>query len=253
MPGGAIHVLILGGTSEATQLARALAEQPGVEPRLSLAGRTRVPAEQPVPWRTGGFGGVAGLAAYLDEYAVDALVDATHPFAARITANAAAAVERTGTPLAVLRRPAWEPVNGDDWRLVPDLDAAAAALRGLGERVLITTGRDLAPFEAVPDKHYIVRTIDPPEPLPDLPRVTYLQSRGPFRRADEAALLADYGINALVTKNAGGDATRAKLDAAREQGVPVVMIQRPALPEAVRVFHDVAGVQHWLGALNAEP
>ena len=251
MLGGAIHVLILGGTSEATQLARALAEQPGVEPRLSLAGRTRMPAEQPVPWRTGGFGGVDGLAAYLNEHAVDALVDATHPFAARITANAAAAAERTGTPLTVLRRPAWEPVAGDDWHMVPDLDAAAAALPGLGERVLITTGRDLAPFEAVPDKSYIVRTIDPPEPLPDLPRVTYLQSRGPFRRDDEAALLAEYGVDALVTKNAGGDATRAKLDAAREHGVPVVMIQRPALPDAVRVFNDVAGVQDWLRSPNA--
>ena len=242
-----MQVLILAGTSEATALAQLIEDHPLLSGTLSLAGRTRQPAPTALPQRQGGFGGPAGLADYLREHAFDALVDATHPFAARISANAAQAAAQAGLPLAALVRPPWEAGAADHWIGVASVADAAEALRPLGRNVLVTTGRqELAPYERVPDKHYVIRTIDPPEPPPDLPHATYVQERGPFAPEAEAALMAQHGIEVLVSKNSGGTATRAKLDAARERGIPVVMVERPARPEGVPVFHEPSAVMQWL-------
>ncbi|KPV39065.1 cobalt-precorrin-6X reductase [Thiohalorhabdus denitrificans] len=247
-----MQVLILAGTTEATALARLLEGHPRLDGTVSLAGRTARPARSNLPQRTGGFGGVAGLADYLRTNRMEAVVDATHPFAARISTNAAAAARQAGVPLAALERPPWEPTAGDHWIPVADLDAAAEALHTLGHRVLVTTGRqELAPYERAPDKHYVIRTIDPPEPPPALPDAAYIQDRGPFDRDAEAALMDEHGIEVLVTKNSGGDATRGKLDAARERGIPVIMVERPARPEGVPVHHDPAAALQWLEDLAA--
>jgi len=242
-----MKVLILAGTTEATALAHQLEDHPHLAATLSLAGRTQRPTRTALPYRTGGFGGAEGLADYLRSEGIGALVDATHPFAAGISANAAVAAEQAGVPVMALERPPWTPQAGDRWFPVADLDAAADALRPLGYRVLVTTGRQhLSPYARVPDKHYVIRTIDPPEPPPDLPDAVFLQQRGPFDAASEAALMAEHGIEVLVTKNSGGDATRGKLDAARERGIPVVMVERPARPAGVPVNHDPATVLRWL-------
>ncbi len=245
-----MRVLILAGTTEATALARRLEGHPVLAGTLSLAGRTERPARAELPVRRGGFGGVEGLAAYLRDEGIGALVDATHPFAVRISANAAAAARRAGVPVVALSRPPWEPGPGEHWIPVADLEAAADALRPLGRRVLVTTGRQvLRPFERTPDKDYVIRTIDPPEEAPQLPSVVYLQRRGPFDHEAEAALMAEYAIDVLVTKNSGGEATRAKLDAARERGIPVVMVERAPRPEGVPVHHEPEQTLAWLEAL----
>lgn len=245
-----MQVLLLGGTGEATRLGRQLAGHTTLATTLSLAGRTRSQDTLPLPTRIGGFGGANGLAEYLRGYGVDAVVDATHPFARRITSNAAAASRAAGIPLAILSRPPWEPIPGDQWIRVPDLSAAAAKAAALGEVILVTTGRQhLAPFEAHPDKHYIIRTIDPPQPRPLLPNVVYIQARGPFSRADEAALMAQHAVDVLVSKASGGEATRAKLDAARDRRIPVVMAERPPLPAGIPVYHHPEPVVRWLESL----
>ncbi|QIT56997.1 cobalt-precorrin-6A reductase [Aquisalimonas sp. 2447] len=242
-----MQVLILAGTSEATSLARQLDDHPTIQAQVSLAGRTRAPEVPDLPHRIGGFGGVDGLAQYLREARIDALVDATHPFAATMTANAVAAARATEIPLAILRRPEWQPRPDDHWLPVPDLEAAADTLRELGHRVLVTTGRQgLAAFQRTPDKHYVIRTIDPPEPPPALPDAVYLQARGPFRLDEETALLDAHGIDVMVSKASGGDATCAKLGAARARGIPVVMVQRPPEPQGVPAFSEAADVVRWL-------
>lgn len=241
------RVLVLGGTTEAAALEPLLDGHLRWQATVSLAGRTRKPAPSRLPRRTGGFGGADGLAAYLREHAIDALVDATHPFARQISANAAAAARQAGVPLARLTRPAWEARPGDHWVRVPDLDGAARALPPLGRRVLLTTGRQhLEAFEAAPALDYVIRTIDPPEPPPALPRVTWLHTRGPFTVADERRLLDEHAIDVLVTKDSGGAATAAKLQAARERGIPVVMVERPPDAPGVPRFHTPRGVLDWL-------
>jgi precorrin-6A/cobalt-precorrin-6A reductase len=246
-----MQVLILAGTTEATALAQRIEEHPDWTGTLSLAGRTRQPARSALPQRQGGFGGAAGLADYLREHAFDALVDATHPFAARISANATEAAAQTGVSLAALVRPPWEAGPADRWIGVASVAEAAEALRPLGHNVLVTTGRqELAPYERVPDKHYVIRTIDPPEPPPALPHATYLQDRGPFDTASEAALMDQHAIEVLVSKNSGGEATRGKLEAARERGIPVVMVERPARPAGAALFHEPAAVLQWLEGLT---
>lgn len=242
-----MHVLILAGTSDATSLVRQLEGHWTIRIQVSLAGRTKAPEVPDLPHRIGGFGGAEGLAAYLRDARIDALVDATHPFAATMTANAVAAARATGIPLGILRRPAWQPGPGDRWLPVSDLEAAAEALRDLGHRVLVTTGRQgLAAFERIPDKHYVIRTIDPPEPAPELPDAVYLQARGPFRVDQEHALLEEHGIEVMVSKASGGEATCAKLAAARECGIPVVMVERPAEPAGVPAFQHASEVVRWL-------
>lgn len=224
-----MKALILGGTTEATALARLLAGHPRIVAMVSLAGRTKNPVLPPLPTRIGGFGGAAGLVAFLRENGIDAVVDATHPFADQISTNAAAACRESGVRLLVLTRRPWQAGEGDRWIPVPDMAAAAEALRPLGESVFLTIGRqELAPFEAVPDKRYLIRAVDPPEPMPALPDATLILDRGPFTLEGELALLRQHRIDALVSKNSGGRATDAKLEAARRLSLPVVMVERPA-------------------------
>jgi precorrin-6A/cobalt-precorrin-6A reductase len=241
------HILILGGTTEARRLAAALAARPGVRVTTSLAGRVARPGAVEGDVRIGGFGGAEGLADWLREQRADAVVDATHPFAASITANAARAARATGLPLVVLRRPGWRPAPGDRRHPVPSLAAAADALPGLGRRVFMTTGRlGLAAFARLTDLHFVVRSVEPPEP-PMPPDAEVILARGPFTVADELTLLRAHRIDVLVTKDSGGEATAAKLTAARELGLPVVVVQRPPLPPGVTAVPDVAAVLERLG------
>ena len=226
-------ILILGGTAEARDLAGLLCDA-GYAPVTSLAGITRAPAAIRGETRLGGFGGPDGIARYLEEGRFRALIDATHPFAATISRHAEEAARRCGIGLFRLERPAWRPEPGDHWIEVAD---NAAALRTLpaGARVLLTIGRkEILPFLARPDISGIARMIEPPaQHIPAAWRV--LLARPPFVRDAELQLLADHAITHLVTKNSGGEETRAKLVAAREKGVEVVMIQRPPKPEGYTV------------------
>ncbi|MEU3512048.1 cobalt-precorrin-6A reductase [Streptomyces longwoodensis] len=241
------HVLVLGGTTEARELAAVLAARPGVRVTTSLAGRVSRPGALDGEVRTGGFGGAGGLAAWIRDEDVAAVVDATHPFAAGITANAARAAVDTGRPLVVLRRPGWTPGPGDRWHDVPSLEAAAALLPSLGRRAFLTTGRlGLATFAHVTDVHFVVRSVEPPEP-PLPPDTRLVLARGPFTLADELALLRTHRVDVLVTKDSGGAATSPKLTAARTLGLPVVVVRRPALPDGVTAVPDVVGALERLG------
>jgi precorrin-6A/cobalt-precorrin-6A reductase len=237
--GSPMRILILGGTAEARQLAGHLATSAEFSVILSLAGRTAAPAAQPVPVRIGGFGGVAGLAGYLAAERIDLLIDATHPYAATISANAVRAVALAGRPLLALRRPPWTAVEGDRWIEVGD---AAEAVRALGEAprvVFLALGRQkIAPFTAAPQHRYLVRSVDPVEPPLAVPHALYITARGPFAEAEERALLARHGIDAIVAKNSGGDASYGKIAAARALGVPVVMLRRPAPDDGGRTTED---------------
>jgi precorrin-6A/cobalt-precorrin-6A reductase len=244
------HVLLLGGTAEARQLATALAGDPSLRVTSSLAGRVAEPLLPPGAVRIGGFGGAAGLAAWLTDQRVRLLVDATHPFAGTVSAGAAEAAAATGVPLLVLRRPGWLPGPGDRWHPVDSLAEAAGLLPRLGRRVLLTTGRlGLPAFTgvcaAVPDLFLLCRSVDPPEPpLPQ--RVQVLLARGPFTLEGERELLRARRIEVLVTKDSGGAATAAKLTAARELGLPVVLVRRPPAPAGVPTVPDVAAALGWL-------
>jgi precorrin-6A/cobalt-precorrin-6A reductase len=237
------RLLILGGTGEALALAEGLAGDPGIEVVTSLAGRTRSPTPPPGRVRTGGFGGVDGLRAYLEAEVVDLVIDATHPFAAEISRNAAAACDALGLPRLRLDRPPWGAVEGDNWISVPDNAAAARRLPGLARRVFLTVGRrELAAYTGLDDLWFLVRLIEPPTaPLP-LAKYELLLARGPFGEAEEVALFERQRIEALVTKNSGGLATAAKLAAARSLALPVVMIERPAPPPGEAVESVKAAV-----------
>ena len=230
------RLLILGGTSESAALAALAESEPRLEAITSLAGRTRHPARPPGKLRVGGFGGAAGLSAYITEESIDLLVDATHPYAARISAAAAEAASDSGVPRLLLRRPAWKPQAGDRWLPAADNTAAAQALHGLGKRVFLSIGRqDLAPFAPLSDLWFLVRMIDRPDAPLDLGPHALVLGRGPFAEEDERELLVEHRIEALVSKNSGGSATYAKLAAARSLGLPVVMIERPAAPPGCTV------------------
>jgi precorrin-6A/cobalt-precorrin-6A reductase len=230
-----VRILVLGGTTDARALAGLL--QGRAEVVSSLAGRVRDPLLPPGEVRVGGFGGVRGLAGYLRHNAIDVVVDATHPFAAGMTANAAAASAATGVPLLVLRRPGWTEGPGDDWRRVPSLRAAAELLPAVGSRVFLTTGRqDIAIFAGL-DLWFLVRSVDPPDP-PMPRRMQSILDRGPFTVEGERELLREHAIDVLVTKDSGGSATAAKLTAAREQRVPVIVVDRPPLPTGVSTVAD---------------
>ncbi|MFC8867134.1 cobalt-precorrin-6A reductase [Streptomyces sp. NPDC057148] len=244
------HVLILGGTTEARRLAADLAARPGVRVTTSLAGRVTRPGTLAGEVRTGGFGGPEGLAAWLRERRVDALVDATHPFAGRMTSNAAQAAAVTGTPAVFLRRPGWQAGPGDDWHPAASLTEAAGLLPHLGDRVFLTTGRlGLAAFAHLSALHFLVRSVEPPEP-PRPPDIRVLTARGPFTVADETALLREHRIDVLVTKDSGGAATAAKLTAARDLALPVVVVRRPPLPDGVSAEPDVRAVLERLEGLG---
>jgi len=200
-------------------------------------GRGR-PAAQALNTRVGGFGGIEGLAAFLRDQQIDLLIDATHPFAARISANAVAASEMTGVPLVRYTREPWKPVPGDNWLEVPDLDTACAALGPEPKCVFLTVGRlGLGAFEAAPQHHYIVRSIDPPHEL-NLPDYRLLLERGPFDEESQARLMQAERVDIMVTKNAGGDATYGKVAAARRLGLPVIMVAPPE-PVSVTTYHEL--------------
>jgi precorrin-6A/cobalt-precorrin-6A reductase len=240
------HLLILGGTGEARELGERLAGRADLAVTVSLAGRTARPAAQAVAVRVGGFGGATGLAAYLRAQRIDALIDATHPYAATISVHAAAAAAATGIALLALRRPPWRPVEGDRWLNVPDRDAAVEALGSAPRRIFLALGRqDLAPFERAPQHDYLVRSVDPVVPPLAVARATYVCARGPFSEADDRALLSAHRIDVVVAKNSGGAATYGKIAAARGLGLEVIMIARPALP-AVPAVETVADAIVWL-------
>jgi len=244
-----MRVLILGGTAEASAIAGALSGDARFAPVLSLAGRTRAPQTPPIPWRVGGFGGAEGLAAHLRQEGIAALIDATHPFAARMKANAARAAAMAGVPRVAVLRPGWTRQDGDCWTEVADMAAAFAALGPAPRRVFLSIGRrDLAAFG--PPHTYLIRSVDPPDALPANARA--IAARGPFAEDDERALLAGHRIEVLVTKNAGGAATAGKLAAARRLRLPVVMVARPPPPEPP-VVSDAAGALDWLAHQSGPP
>ncbi|EKV32424.1 Cobalt-precorrin-6x reductase [Caenispirillum salinarum AK4] len=247
------HLLLLGGTAEAAALARALADRFGdrLAVTYSLAGRAAPRARPPGRLRIGGFAGPEGLAVFLRDEGVRLLVDATHPFAARMSRNAHIACEVTGTPRLTLRRPEWEPQPGDDWHEVDDVADAAEAAARLGRRAFITLGTaDLAPFRDRPGFTYVVRMMDPPDDADDdLPvGAALVGGRGPFTVDDEDSLMRSHGVDVLVTKASGGNATRAKLDAARRLGLPVVLIRRPA-PEPGTLVETVDEALEWIASV----
>jgi precorrin-6A/cobalt-precorrin-6A reductase len=248
-------VLVLGGTAEGRELATRLTEHP-LRVVSSLAGRVSNPRRPAGEVRIGGFGGPEGLAAYLREHRIAAVVDATHPFAARMSTNAAAACARTGTPLLILRRPAWEPADKDRWTRAPDLEQAALAvqdLTGPEGRVLLTTGRQgVAAFAAAPQRFWL-RAVEPPAgPRPA--RCALILDRGPFTVDGESRLLRHLAVDVVVTKNSGGPLTVAKLAAARDLGLPVVIVDRPPLPPGVEAVPDVEAAVDWTGRFRrAEP
>lgn len=241
-----MRVLVLGGTAEANKLAALLAQQSGVSAILSFAGRTKAPRPPPIPYRIGGFGGAGGLQAYLETERIDILVDATHPFAEQISRNAAMAAERARVPLVALSRPGWVAEAEDKWIDAPDMAAAAQALGREPKRVFLTVGRlQIDSFSAAPQHFYLIRTIEPLGQAPNLPRYRIVHGRGPFAIEAEEKLLREQEIDVLVTKNSGGEATFAKIIAARRFGLPVIMVARPPFI-ASAVFHDPERVMDFI-------
>lgn len=239
------HILILGGTGEASALAAAVAER-GLNATLSYAGRTANPRAQPVPIRIGGFGGVSGLERHIREEGVTRLIDATHPFAATMSAHAVAAAEATGVPLIALTRPAWQPLPGDRWHTVPDIAAAVAALSGPARCVMLALGRmHVEAFAAQPQHRYLLRFVDRPDVPSALPDHRLVVDRGPFTVEGDMRLLQEHGIDLIVCKNAGGTGAEAKIVAARRLSLPVLMIDRPFIPARATV-HAVGDVMDWL-------
>ncbi|SFH70930.1 cobalt-precorrin-6A reductase [Bradyrhizobium sp. Gha] len=238
------RALILGGIADANVLAAEIVRA-GIDAVYSYGGRTRVPADQPLPTRIGGFGGVSGLAGYIKRERITHVIDATHPFAAEMSRHAIEACAETGTPLIALERAPWSKTPGDIWIEVSDVNAAAAALPEAPANVFLAIGRQhIAPFAAKPQHAYTLRFVDPPEaPLPFAADV--IVSRGPFTFEGELEMLRTRGIAWIVARNSGGDGAHAKIDAARRLGLPVIMISRPQLPERLRV-ESVAEVMEWL-------
>ena len=245
------RLLILGGTTEAAALARALAGRPGIEVISSLAGRTREPAPLPGGTRSGGFGGVAGLVDYLRAERIAAVIDATHPFAAQIGSHAVAAARAAGLPLLRLERPPWRRLPGDRWIEVGSLAEAAVAAPKFGRRGFLTVGAgELQPFAGLATMRFLVRLIErPTAPLP-LADAKVVLGRGPFAAADEEKLLRQHAIEVIVAKNSGGDATYGKIAAARTLGLPVVMVRRPARAAADHQVETVAAALAWIAALR---
>jgi precorrin-6A/cobalt-precorrin-6A reductase len=244
----ALKVLILGGTSEARKLAERLGGDPRFAALLSFAGRTQSLVDPGVPYRVGGFGGVEGLVAHLQGCGYGALVDATHPFAAQMSRNAAAAAELTAVALVRLEGPAWQPVPGDQWLDAPDMRRVAALLGSAPRRVFSSIGRlELGALLAAPQHDYLIRAVDPF--VPALPQARLIVARGPFDLPSECALLERERIEVLVSKNSGTPSTYAKIEAARQLGLPVIMVARPSLP-AVQTLPNVESTLAWLSLLH---
>lgn len=235
----------MGGSTEASQLARALANA-HVDAIFSYAGRTESPVLQPLPTRVGGFGGVAGLQAWLRDQRITHVVDATHPFAAQMSHNAIAACAAIGVPLLALVRPPWAAQAGDQWQCVPDIAGAVAALPDSPTRVFLAIGRQqLAPFARRPQHHYLLRWVDLPTDALPLPHAEVVLARGPFSVEGDRALMTAHGITHVVAKNAGGEGAAAKLVVARAMGLPVILIDRPVVPPRATAA-SVNQVMAWL-------
>jgi precorrin-6A/cobalt-precorrin-6A reductase len=235
------RILILGGTTEARMLGERLARRADLEVMLSLAGRTASPVPHAVPIRVGGFGGAAGLADYLVAQRVNALIDATHPFANVISENATAAARQTAVPFMMLRRRPWRAVAGDRWIEAADTEAAVRAIGEKPRGVFVALGRnELRPLAGAPQHRYLVRSVDPIEPPLPLPHVAYVTARGPFREADDRELMSAHGIDVVIAKNSGGTAAYGKIAAARALGIEVILLRRPAAPDgpAVETLDD---------------
>ena len=240
------RVLILGGTGDAAALATKASQIPNVEIITSLAGRTQNPTTIAGSVRVGGFGGATGLSDYLRDRQIDYLIDATHPFAAQISHNAATATRDVNIPHLMLVRPTWEKMPDDRWIEVESIEAAALALEHHAKRVFLTIGRQqLAPFARLHDVWFLMRSIDPPSPDTIIPNGITVLDRAPFTIAQEKQLILDYAIDAIVSKNSGGNATYAKIIAARELEIPIVMVQRSPTPPVEQVA-DVESAMDWL-------
>lgn len=241
-----MRVLLLGGTTEASDIARLLATA-GIAGVFSYAGRTTKPIAQPLPTRTGGFGGIEGLSAYLNSATITHVVDATHPFASQISANALAACAQTHIPLIAFERQCWARVPGDTWLHVNNINSAVAALPDHPARVFLAIGKQsLGSFAAKPQHVYLLRIIDPLTLPLGFPNSEIVYARGPFTVPGDIALMKKHAISHVVAKNAGGEGSRAKLDAARELGLPVILIDRPTVPSR-RTVHSIDEVMIWLG------
>lgn len=241
------NLLILGGTTEATALAKAVSEA-GLKATLSLAGRVARPNRQPLPTRVGGFGGVAGLGSFMAEAGTTHLIDATHPFANSMSQNAFGASALHSIPHVSLERMPWAMEAADNWRIVSDMTAAVDALQGPARRVFLGIGRQQAGlFAARPQHHYVIRLIDLPDAPLDVPDHRILQDRGPFTFENDLRLLREAEIDVVVSKNSGGTAAYSKIAAARALGLPVIMVDRPALPPRL-VLRSVPEVMAWIDA-----
>ncbi|MCV3271382.1 cobalt-precorrin-6A reductase [Roseobacter sinensis] len=245
------NLLVLGGTTEATALCRALAKA-GLRGTISFAGRVARPVRQPLPQRIGGFGGAAGLSQYLRDTSTTHVIDATHPFAAQMSRNAVTACAEARVPLAALTRAPWNPQPDDRWTEVPDIAGAVAALDRPAECVMLAIGRmNLPAFAPQPQHSYLLRLVDPPETAPPFPDHHVVVDRGPFSVAGDLALMRDHRISLVVSKNSGGTGAYAKIVAARKLGVPVIMIARPALPHRAEL-HDTAAVLDWIAHASTD-
>jgi precorrin-6A/cobalt-precorrin-6A reductase len=248
-----LRLLILGGTTEASTLAAAIALRGDIDAILSLAGRTQQPARLPLPMRIGGFGGVAGLRAYCQAEGVEAVVDATHPFAVQMSRHVAKACDASKIPLLAFTRFAWTARDRDRWIEVETTEEAARALGEEPRNVFLTQGRQqLDAFASAPQHRYLVRAIERPAAIDALPLHRLILARGPFQRADEEALMRSEGIEFVVSKNSGGEATYAKIEAARNLSIPVVMLRRPPKPivEQTARLEDVLA---WIEAHRTVP
>lgn len=245
------NLLVLGGTTEATALCRAMCEA-GARGTISFAGRVARPVRQPLPQRVGGFGGVTGLRGYLRAERITHVIDATHPFAAQMSRNAIDACAAEQVPLSALTRAPWMAGPDDHWTCVPDIPGAVAALDRAPARVMLAIGRmNLPAFAPHPQHFYLLRLVDPPElPLP-FPDYHIVVDRGPFDAASDLALIEEQRISLVVSKNAGGTGAYAKVIAARTLGVPVIMIDRPHLPPR-RELHDVQSVLDWISHASTD-
>lgn len=243
-----MNVLLLGGTADARRLAAVVARRPGIALTSSLAGAVSVPRWPEGDVRVGGFGGVDGLTAWLRDHRIDVVVDATHPFATRMSAAAVAATDALRLPLVVLRRPGWREGPGDRWHRVPDEPAAAALLPELGERAFLALGSGGAAAFAGRPGWFLLRAVEPPPP-PLPARHDVVIDRGPFTADAERALLREHRIDVLVCRDSGGDLTAAKLVAARELGLPVILLDRPPAPPAPTVA-TVPDAVAWLERLT---
>lgn len=237
-------ILILGGTAEGRKLADLITEA-GLDVVTSLAGRVKRPRLPQGEVRIGGFGGPQRMGRYLLESSIDLVIDATHPFAEKISASALEAATSTGTPMLRLNRPQWTPGEGDNWLSVPSAEEAARLVQERFKRPLLTIGRQqLSAFAGDARSSYLIRCVEPPEGK--LPRRYLLMfDRGPFDFDSEHSLLRRHRIDVVVTKNSGGDATAAKLEAARSLHIPVIMIERPPSPP-VPTVHTVAEAAQWI-------